>query len=487
MTIAYFDCFAGIAGDMTLGALLDCGVPLDELRKGLSSLPVQGWSLETQPVLKSGIHGTSVTISLHGVSDEEELAASQAQQAHPQWPPAHHGHEHHGHEHDHEHDGHDHHHEHDLHEHTHSHHSHDDHHHHGRSMREIREIIEGSMLSARVKQNSLSVFEAIARVEAQMHHSTPDEVHFHEIGGVDSLIDICGVAWCLEYLGVDEVYCSALPYSTGYVDCAHGRMPVPAPATLELLKGAPMFPTEIRGEMITPTGAGFIAALAKGFGAPPAMTVQKVGAGAGKKNWPDRPNLLRVVIGETASVGQPPGEEFHSAQSQPIEAGDAPNASTREGAAVENAGLEWRTMSQIECNIDDMNPELWDFVFARLLEAEALDVWLQPIQMKKNRPASLLGVLCETDRQEALVATILRETTTLGLRVSTVRRAAMPRVMHEVETPFGSVRIKTASWSQAGIVRAAPEYEDVKRCAAEHQVSAREVYEAAKHASHQLK
>jgi uncharacterized protein (DUF111 family) len=252
MTIAYFDCFAGIAGDMTLGALLDCGVPLDELRKGLSSLPVQGWSIETQPVLKSGIHGTSVTISLHGVSDEEELAASQAQQAHPQWAQAHHGHEHHGHEHDHEHhghehgqhgehdhahDGHDHHHEHDLHEHTHSHHSHDDHHHHGRSMREIREIIEGSMLSARVKQNSLSVFEAIARVEAQMHHSTPDEVHFHEIGGVDSLIDICGVAWCLEYLGVDEVYCSALPYSTGYVDCAHGRMPVPAPATLELLKG----------------------------------------------------------------------------------------------------------------------------------------------------------------------------------------------------------------------------------------------------------
>jgi hypothetical protein len=248
-----------------------------------------------------------------------------------------------------------------------------------------------------------------------------------------------------------------------------------------------MFPTEIRGEMITPTGAGIIAALAKGFGAPPAMTVQKVGAGAGKKNWPDRPNLLRVVIGETTSAGQLPGEEFHSAASQPTVAGDTPNASTRESTATENAGLEWHTMSQIESNIDDMNPELWDFVFARLFEAGALDVWLQPIQMKKNRPASLLGALCETHRQEALVATILRETTTLGVRVSPVRRAAMPRAMHEVQTPFGSVRIKTASWSQVGIVRSSPEYEDVKRCAAEHRVSAREVYEAAKHASHQLK
>jgi uncharacterized protein (DUF111 family) len=191
-----------------------------------------------------------------------------------------------------------------------------------------------------------------------------------------------------------------------------------------------MFPTEIRGEMITPTGAGFIAALAKGFRRAARHDGAESGRRSRQEELADRPNLLRVVIGETASVGQPPGEEFHSAQSQPIEAGDAPNASTREGtaresAAPENAGLEWRTMSQIECNIDDMNPELWDFVFARLLEAEALDVWLQPIQMKKNRPASLLGVLCETDRQEALVATILRETTTLGVRISTVRRAAM--------------------------------------------------------------
>ena len=468
MTIAYLDCFSGIAGDMTLGALLDCGIPLDELRAGLSSLPVEGWSIESQPVLKSGIHGTGVTITLHGISDEDELAAAH-KHGHDHSHETHeHSHSHSHSEHSHSEHSHEHHHAHDEHEHTHSH-----EHVHGRSMREIREVIEASALSDRVKRDSLAVFEAIARVEAKMHHSTPEEIHFHEIGGVDSLIDICGVAWCLEYLKIDEVYCSALPYSTGYVDCAHGRMPVPAPATLELLKNAPMIPTEIRGEMITPTGAGIISSLAKGFGAPPAMTIRTVGAGAGKKDWPDRPNLLRIVIGET--VG-----------SEKQESG-TPLLSTQEDVASENAGLQWQTMSKIETNIDDMNPELWDSVFAQLFSAGAVDVWLQPLQMKKNRPASLLGALCETQKQEAVIAAILRETTTLGVRVSTVRRAAMQRETQEVETPFGRVRVKIARWDKAKIARAAPEYEDVKRLALEHSASAREVYEAAKYASHDLK
>ncbi|HEX8234632.1 MAG TPA: nickel pincer cofactor biosynthesis protein LarC [Abditibacteriaceae bacterium] len=494
MTIAYLDCFAGIAGDMTLAALLDCGVPLEALRAGLSSLPVQGWDITAQPVLKSGIHGTSVSISLHGVTDAQELEATHARSAHADHVHAHSGdHHEHAHEHGHAHTGeysHEHHahdsngHSHPEHEHNHEHHAHahSDHHshHHGRSMREIHDIIEGSGLSERVKQNSLAVFESIARVEAQMHHSTPEDVHFHEIGGVDSLIDICGVAWCLEYLGVQEVYCSALPYSTGYVDCAHGRMPVPAPATLELLKGAPMIPTEIRGEMITPTGAGIVAALAKGFGAPPAMTVQQVGAGAGKKDWPDRPNLLRVVIGEQSHTGQP----------QPTASIDAQTTSTHtapQGQSTENSGLQWQTMSLVETNIDDMNPELWDFVFAQVFEAGAVDVWLQPVQMKKNRPASLLGALCESGKQEAVVAALLRETTTLGVRVSTVRRAALPREMREVQTPWGNVRVKVARWPEHGLVRAAPEYEDVKRLANEHGVAAREIYAAAMHAAHGLK
>jgi uncharacterized protein (TIGR00299 family) protein len=502
MTIAYFDCFAGIAGDMTLAALLDCGVPLEALREALSSLPVQGWDITAQPVLKSGIHGTSVSISLHGVTDTEELEAAHARNGHSEHGHAHsNDHHEHDHEHAHEHNrahtdeySHEHHSHHSNghahHEHDHEHHAHEHHHHghhHGRSMREIRDIIQGSGLSERVKQNSLAVFESIARVEAKMHHSTPEEVHFHEIGGVDSLIDICGVAWCLEYLGVQEIYCSALPYSTGYVDCAHGRMPVPAPATLELLKGAPMIPTEIRGEMITPTGAGIVAALAKGFGVPPAMTVQKVGAGAGKKNWPDRPNLLRAVIGERIEK-----QPSHNEQAQPTVSTGAQTSSTHRQdqtteSAGENAGLQWQTMSLLETNIDDMNPELWDFVFERLFEAGAVDVWLQPVQMKKNRPASVVSVLCHCAGQEAVVAALLRETTTLGVRISTVRRAALPREMREVQTPWGKVRVKVARWPEHDLVRAAPEYEDVKRVANEHGVPAREVYSAAAHAAHDLK
>jgi pyridinium-3,5-bisthiocarboxylic acid mononucleotide nickel chelatase len=441
MKIAYFDCFAGIAGDMALGALLDCGVPIEKLREGLSSLPVEGWSIEAQPVLKGGIHGQSVRIALHGVSDDEEL--TQHSSTHMS---THHAHEHHhSHEHDHSHE-HSHAHE---HHHDHSHEHHHEEHHHGRSMRQIRDIINASDLPARVKEQSIAIFWSIAEVEARMHHSTPDEIHFHEIGGVDSLLDICGVAWCLDYLQIEEVYCSALPHSSGTVKCAHGIMPVPAPATLELLKGAPMTPTGLTGEMVTPTGAGIVATLAKGFGAAPAMTIENLGFGAGKKEWPDRPNLLRVVIGQKS--------------------GDV--------STHENAGLEWRTLSLIETNVDDLNPELWDSVLEALFEAGALDAWLAPIQMKKNRPAQMLGVLCSPDHSEKIVAQILHHTTSLGVRVQTVRRGALPRETREVSTRFGAVRIKTAQWNE--LARSIPEYDDVKRLAKEHNVAAREVYEAA--------
>jgi uncharacterized protein (DUF111 family) len=301
MKIAYFDCFSGIAGDMTLAALLDAGAPLEELKAALRSLPVEGWEIESTPVLRSGIHAQSVSISLFGQTDEEELEAVRAHAA------AHeHGHDHDHHHHDHAHahahaHGHDHHHHEDEHSHEHEHHQAP--HHHGRSMREIREVIETSGLSERVKRDSLAIFEKIAVAEAFLHHSTPDDVHFHEIGGLDSLLDIVGVAWCLEWLGIDAVYASALPMSGGFVDCAHGRMPVPAPATLEMLKGVPWVPTDVRGELVTPTGAGILAALSKGFGGAPAMTLQGIGLGAGKKELPDRPNILRVSIGESSVTG----------------------------------------------------------------------------------------------------------------------------------------------------------------------------------------
>lgn len=437
MTFAYFDCFAGIAGDMALAALLDCGVPLEELKVGLSSLPVSGWNIEAEAVLRGGIHAMNVRVTLDGISDDEELAAKLV-----------HGKKHaHKHAHDH-----DHHHEHD-HDHAHSHEHHDHEHHHahshGRSMAEIRDIIDASALSPSVKRTSLEIFGRIAVAEAYLHHSTPEEIHFHEIGGVDSLIDICGVAWCLEYLGVDEIHCSALPHSTGFVDCSHGRMPVPAPATLEILKNAQWTPTGLQGELVTPTGAGIVAALSRTFGEMPGMSPQKIGIGAGKKTLSDRPNLLRVVIGEA-------GQD---------------NSGLK--------GLERETLCVLECNIDDMNPEFYDGVMNTLFEAGALDVWLQPIQMKKNRPGVLLGVLCETGKRDTLLTTILHETTTLGVRTNEVVRFSLPREGQTVTTKFGEVGIKIADWPEGALWRATPEYADVARLAKMQQVPAREIYQAA--------
>jgi uncharacterized protein (TIGR00299 family) protein len=287
-----------------------------------------------------------------------------------------------------------------------------------------------------------------------MHHTTADEVHFHEIGGVDSLIDICGVAWCLDYLGVEEIYCSALPHSTGHVHCAHGIMPVPAPATLEILKDAPFFPTGLEGEMITPTGAGIVKALSTSFSAP-AFTPRKIGVGAGKKNFADRPNILRVSIGEKT------------------------DASTRSAHSHALDGLEKRTLSLVETNIDDMNPELWDHVFERLFAAGALDVWLENVQMKKNRPAQTLRVLVAPEQRDEIIKIVLRETTTLGVRISEIERVALERALNRVRTQWGDVRVKVATWRAENIERAAPEYDDVARIARENNVSAREVYNAA--------
>ncbi len=427
MKIAYFDCFSGIAGDMALAALLDAGAPLDELKAALSSLRVEGWNIESHNVLRSGIHAQSVSISLYGQTDEDELALAQKrEQEH-----------HHHHDHDHAHDEHE-------------------HHHHGRSMREIRELIEASDLSARVKRDSLTVFEKIAVAEAYLHHSTPEEVHFHEIGGLDSLLDIVGVAWCLERLGIEAIFSSALPLSSGWVDCAHGKMPVPAPATLEILKGAPWTPTDVRGELVTPTGAGILAALGKGFGGAPAMTLETIGLGAGKKDFADRPNILRISIGQT--------EENQA----PVD------------------GLEWKTLTQFEANIDDLNPQTWELVFERLFAAGALDVWLVPIAMKKGRPAQMLGVLCEPSEERIILQTILRETTTLGARRVRLDRASLAREMARIETEFGPIAVKIAHNSELGVWRAQPEWDEVKRAAQTAQVPAREVFEAAQRAASRL-
>lgn len=468
MKIAYFDCFAGIAGDMALAALLDCGAPLDELKAALNTLDLQGWELSATPVLKSGIHALKVRITLGGESDAEELRRIRAQT--------------HNHEHDEQ-----------SHEHSHE-------HHHGRSMGQIRELIQRSGLSETVKAKALSIFWRIAEVEGAMHHAEPEEIHFHEIGGVDSILDIVGVAWCLEHLGVERVVFSPLPYSSGWVDCAHGWMPVPAPATQVLLRGVPIIPTDIRGEMVTPTGAALAAVLGADFGPMPAMTPRLIGSGAGTKDWPDRPNMLRVVIGDTLeiavpskdaplqAIGEPRAEEEtrgvllnggvllgggreHEVQAAPI----AGLLSGMSGLA----GLEWKNLATVECNIDDMNPEIFASVTARLFEAGALDVWISTLHMKKNRPAFLLGALCEAERTSDLVVSMLRETTSLGVRVQPVLRASLQRESRSVETSYGRIRIKVARWSEAGILRCAPEWDDVEAQAQEKGVPAREVYEAA--------
>ena len=441
MKIAYFDCFAGIAGDMALGALLDCGAPLDELKSALQTLKLEDWDIETAPTLKNGIHGLQVRITQSGQTDHEELHARQ------------HEHEHH---HDHEHS------------HEHNHHDHSPIHTHGRSMAQIRDLIEASELSARVKVQSLAVFERIAEAEAQIHHMDAAEVHFHEIGGLDSIVDIVGVCWCLEYLGVEEVRFSPLPSSRGWVDCAHGQMPVPAPATLLLLRNVPLIATEIEGEMVTPTGAGIVAALGASFGGLPSFTPQKVGAGAGRKNWPDRPNLLRVIIGDT--FGGEMGDNENGGQS------------VLQVLAAQLPGLKWQQLQIVECNLDDMNPEFFAHVMERIFDAGALDVWLQPLQMKKNRPAHLLSALCAIDDAPAIVRTILRETTTLGVRLHSVERASLEREMGAVATPFGKVRVKIARWDEADLRRAKPEWDDVQRLARENHVTAREVYDAAQRA-----
>ena len=326
-------------------------------------------------------------------------------------------------------------------------------------MREIREIIEASALSPRVKRDALLIFGKIAEAEAFLHHSTPDEIHFHEIGGVDSLLDICGVAWCLEYLGVDEVRFSPLPLGSGFVNCAHGKMPVPAPATLRLLAGAPTVPTELKGELVTPTGAAFVAALSRGFGAP-ALTPGLIGHGSGKKHFPDHPNFARVIIGEATDKARTTTSEAVSPTSQ----------------SHASDGLEWRTLELLESNVDDMNPEGWGHVIERALEAGALDCWLEPIQMKKARPAQKLCALSARETREAVLGAMLRETTTLGVRCQTVERAALPRTLETVATQYGPARVKKTRWTEGGVERSAPEWDDVARIARETGLPAHQIY-----------
>lgn len=412
----YLDCFAGIAGDMTLGALLDLGVPEEAVRSALARLPLSGYTLRTSKVLRGGLTGCKVQVEV------------QAPLAHV-------------HDHDHDHHDHDapHGHAHGAHPHVH--------------YAEIRTMLTGAELPEDVLRRALAIFDPIARVEAAIHGVPVTEVRFHEVGAVDSIVDIVGTAAALSWLRPRRVLCRTVPLGHGAVRTAHGLLPVPAPATLALLCGVPVESGDLPApaELTTPTGAAILAGCVDGYGLIPPMTILGMGWGAGDRELLDRPNLLRAIA----------GTEVQGAQDIP---GD-------------NACLV------LSANLDDMNPELCEPLLDALLQAGARDVWFQPVLMKKNRPGVMLSVLCDPSLREALSALILRESTTLGVRYHSVERTTLSRTFEDVATPYGAVRMKLGIRDGA-VWNAAPEYESCRARAREHGVPIKAVYAAAIAAYH---
>jgi uncharacterized protein (TIGR00299 family) protein len=393
----YFDGFSGISGDMILGAFLDAGLPLDALREALGSLAVDGYSVDAEPVLRAGVSATQFVVREHGASID--AAAHAHPHPHPHGP--------------------------------------DDGAHH-RSLASIQALIGGSALSASGKTRANALFRRLAEVEARIHGMPVEEVHLHEVGALDSIIDIVGAVFAMEWAAADRVVCSPLNIGGGMVSTAHGLFPVPAPATLALLGRAPVYGGTVQKELVTPTGALIATAYAESFGGVPAMSIERVGYGAGSRDNPGTPNVLRILIGEAA---------------------DRP-ASER--------------VAVIECEIDDMNPQLFGAAMDRLYAAGALEVFYTPVQMKKNRPGTLLTVVSAPDLRPTMADLVFRETTTIGLRHYEVERECLRREIIAVETPLGQVRFKLA-WHDGRLVNATPEFEDCAALARTHRMSVKDV------------
>lgn len=383
MKIIYFDCFAGASGDMLLAALLDAGAPLEAVKQELACLPLSGYELKLKRVLKKGISALDLTVAI----TEEQL----------------------------------------THRHYH----------------QIATMLSASALSPQVKAMSLTIFNRLAEAEGKIHGKAAADVHFHEVGAVDSIVDIVGIAAALNSLGADKIYSSPLHCGSGFVRCAHGELPVPAPATLELLSGVPVYSRGIEAELLTPTGAAVLSALAE-FGPLPSMTVSKSGYGAGKKEL-SIANLLRVIIGETAA----PATDY-----------------LREETVI------------LEANIDDMNPEFYSYISEKLFTAGALDVTLIPVQMKKGRPGVMLSVLAGQRQEKPLLEIIFSETTTLGIRRLTAEKLMLPRRLVSVQTAYGPVRVKIAEANNR-IINAAPEYQDCRQLAEASGAPLKKIYSAA--------
>ena len=405
MKTLYLECNMGAAGDMLAAALLELHPQPEEFVRRMNSLGIPGVEFSAQPAVKCGITGTHVSVTVHG--EEEE-----SQDVHLHHHDHHHDHEH-THDHDHEH------HEHEHHEHDHGH----GHHHHA-GMGDIRHILSHLDIPQDVREDAEEVYELIALAESHAHGRPVEEIHFHEVGALDAVADVVAVCWLIHDLAPERILASPIHVGWGQVRCAHGILPVPAPATAYILRDVPTYGGSVEGELCTPTGAALLKHFAQSFGPSPVMRVEKIGYGMGKKDF-EAANCLRAMLGETQE-----GRE---------------------------------TIAQLCCNLDDMTPEALGFVQERLWEAGALDVTTTPVGMKKNRPGVLLTCMCRLEDRERLVSLLFRHTTTLGIRESQCSRYTLSRSQRSLETPWGPVRIKTsAGW---GVTREKPEYEDLAKIA----------------------
>ena len=470
--IAYLECPTGIAGDMCLGALVSAGVPLDYLIEKLNGLGIsEEYQLRAELVHRNGQQATKVYVDLkqtvlHSVSADSAAVAPLASDE-PAEPPTFSNHHHsHGENHnpDRRHDA-------------------DANHRHTRHLPEIERMIASARLPARAQAWSLAVFRKLAQAEGAVHGIPPQRVHFHEVGATDAIVDIVGTCLGLDWLGIDELYCSALPTGGGTVRAAHGELPVPTPAVLKLweMRQVPVYSNGVERELVTPTGAAIAVTLAKGFGSVPAMAINRLGSGAGTRQLAI-PNILRLWIGKKVKgkklkvkiKGKKGKAEQVFSSSLVIE-----NSMAMRPLSLANGHKQKTNESQIvsvlETQIDDLSPQAIGYVFDALFDAGALDVFTQSIGMKKCRPGILLTVICLPENQAACEATIFRETTTLGIRRQTQERAILQREIEPVQTPLGQVRVKVAK-SGDTITNVQPEYEDCAQLAKQHNLSWREVH-----------
>ena len=396
MRLAYFDCASGAAGDMILGALVDAGVRFEELQGELRKLHLGGYALERREVMKAGFRAAKVDVHVRAPEQAPAEAAD-----------------------------------------PHSRHLHQD-----RHLRRILDIIGQSGLVPKVKEQARRIFTRLAEAEARVHGTTLDEVHFHDVGAVDAIVDVVGACVGLHLLGIDALHCGPLPLGGGFVDGPHGRIPVPGPATAELLKGFPVVDTGVRRELVTPTGAAILTTLAASAGAMPAMTVTAVGCGAGSMDL-DTPNVLRVFIGEAAGA------------------------------------IATERILQVETTVDDMSPQLYEPLMERLFEAGALDVYLTPVLMKKSRPGVVVTALCEPSAVGALTRACFAESTTIGVRWTTYQRHRLPREMVTLQTSLGPLTFKVARLD-GRVVTVTPEFDEVRRIARDKGLAVRDALEQAR-------